>query len=116
MKKIRKVFVVSIICIFFTSCYSVRLRSVNGVMQPDPASNRDDYYRGVKVVELDTIVRIDPVSKDFTFLIKATNACKTGKLHTIEFKNTFNGLLLNTVTFGRQRRLKVKYVCMKSSN
>ena len=103
-------------CFIFTSCYTVRLRSVNGTMQPDPLMSRDDYYRGMEVVELDTVIKIDLTSKDFTYLIKETDKCKSGKLHTIEFKNTFGGSLLSVVTFGRKRKMKIKYVCMNSTN
>ncbi|MDO7170581.1 hypothetical protein [Mariniflexile sp. AS56] len=103
-------------CFLLTSCYSVRLRSINGTPQPDPISNRDDYYRHMEVVEIDTVIKIDLTSKDFTYLIKETDKCKTGKLHTVEFRNTFEGSLLSMVTFGRKRKMKIKYVCMKPAN
>lgn len=85
-------------------------------MQPDPLMLRDDYYRGKEVVELDTVIKIDITSKDFTYLIKETEKCKSGQLHTIEFKNTFGGSLLSVVTFGRKRKMKVKYVCTQPTN
>ena len=116
MKRINKIIVLIALSLLLTSCYSVRLRSINGALQPDPLMLRDDYYRGMEVVELDTIIKIDVTSKDFTYLIKETEKCKSGKLHTIEFKNTFGGSLLSLVTFGRKRKMKVKYVCMKSTN
>lgn len=105
-----------VFCFMLTSCYTVRLRSVNGDMQPDPLMLRDDYYRGMEVIELDTIIKIDLTSKDFTYLIKETDKCKSGKLHTIEFKNTFGGSLLSLVTFGRNRKMIIKYVCMNPTN
>ena len=104
------------LCFILTSCYAVRLRSANGAMQPDPISTRSDYYRNMAVTEIDTVIKIDIVSKDFTFLIKKTNTCKTGKLHTVEFRNTFGGSLLSMVTFGRKRKMKVKYVCAQPLN
>ena len=116
MQKLNKVLAIAMVCMFFTSCYSVRLRSINGAMQPDPLLTTDDYYRGMQMVELDTVIKIDPTTKDFTYLIKETDVCKTGKLHTVEFRSSFGGLLLNTITFGRHRKLKVKYVCMKPTN
>jgi hypothetical protein len=116
MKKTKKIIVLAIVSIIVTSCYSIRLRSVNGAPQPDPVSNRDDYYRGMSVVEIDTVIKIDITSKDFTYLIKETNRCKTGKLHTVAFKNTFGGSLLSVVTLGRKRKMIVKYVCMKPTN
>ena len=115
-KKNLKSLIVVLAAFLITSCYSVRLRNINGVPQPDPISTRDDYYRGMEVVEIDTVIKIDITSKDFTYLIKEKGQCKTGKLHTVEIRNTFGGLLLNTITFGRKRKLKLKYVCMKPTN
>ncbi|KJD36327.1 hypothetical protein PW52_07000 [Tamlana sedimentorum] len=116
MKNPIKLFTLITTCLLLSSCYSVRLRSVNGTYQPDPLLSRNDYYRGMEVVELDTVIKIDIVSKDFTYLIKETDACKSGKLHTVEFKNTFGGSLLSVFSFGKKRKLKVKYVCMKPTN
>ena len=116
MKKTSKIIVLIAVSVLLTSCYSVRLRSINGAPQPDPLMLGDDYYRGMEVVTLDTVIKIDITSKDFTYLIKETDKCKSGKLHTIEFKNTFGGSLLSLVTFGRKRKMKVKYVCMKPTN
>lgn len=116
MNKTFKIFTLISASLLMVSCYSIRLRSVNGAMQPDPTMSNDDYYRGMEVVELDTVIKIDVTSKDFTYLIKETEKCKSGKLHTVEFKNTFSGSLLSLVTFGRKRKMKVKYVCMKPTN
>ncbi|WP_418604226.1 hypothetical protein [Hwangdonia sp.] len=116
MKNSIKIIVLTSMCLFLTSCYSVRLRSINGAPQPDPLMLGDDYYRGMEVVTLDTVIKIDLTSKDFTYLIKETDKCKSGKLHTVEFRNTFGGSLLSLVTFGRKRKMKVKYVCMKPTN
>lgn len=116
MKSKINIIVLISLCLFFTSCYSVRLRSINGAPQPDPLMLGNDYYRGMEVVEIDAVIKIDITSKDFTYLIKETDKCKTGKLHTVEFKNTFGGSLLSVVTFGRKRKMKVKYVCMKPTN
>ncbi|MDO5968249.1 hypothetical protein Q4Q35_00375 [Flavivirga aquimarina] len=111
-----KLLIILIIACTITSCYSVRLRNINGTPQPDPFSNRDDYYRGMAVVELDTVIKINTTSKDFTLLIKESDACESGKLNMVEYRNTFGGLLLNTITFGKKRKVKIKYVCEKKSN
>ncbi|GGZ91905.1 hypothetical protein [Algibacter mikhailovii] len=118
MNQIGKKIVSMVLLILMTSCasYSIRLRSINGAPQPDPVSNRGDYYRGMQVVEVDTVIKIDAMSKDFTYLIKTNDQCKTGKLHSVEFKNTFGGSMLSTITFGKKRKMKVKYVCMKPTN
>jgi hypothetical protein len=116
MKKISKIIVLIALSSLLASCYSIRLRSINGGPQPDPLMLRNDYYRGMEVIELDTVITIDITSKDFTYLIKESEKCKSGKLHSVEFKNTFGGSLLSLITFGRKRKMKVKYVCMKPTN
>ena len=102
-----------IIFLILTSCYSVRMKTVNGIPMPDPVSDRTDYYRNYQVVEIDTVIRIGPTDKDFTLLIKD---CESGGLHTVEYRNTFTGILLSAVTFGRRRKVNIKYVCIKPSN
>ncbi len=111
-----KFFLLVCILFLFESCYSIRLRSINGVPQPDPVGDRKDYYRDMMVIEKDTVIKIGVTSKDFTYLIKESNSCKTGKLHTVEFRNTFGGVLLSAITLGRKRKMKIKYVCMKPTN
>ena len=115
MKQLKFFLSILSICIL-TSCYSVRLRNVNGAPQLDPFSDRDDYYRGMAVVEIDTIIKIGLGSKDFTHLIKESDNCESGKINIIEYRNTFGGLLLRAVAFGKKRKVKIKYVCEKPSN
>ncbi|MFD2914093.1 hypothetical protein [Psychroserpens luteus] len=112
MKQIKYSLIMISLCIL-TSCYTVRLRSVNGTPQPDPFSDRDDYYRGMAVVEIDTVINMKLTSKDFTYLIKESDNCESGKLNIVEYRNTFGGVLLSAITFGRKRKVKIKYVCEK---
>ncbi|QHI34672.1 hypothetical protein IMCC3317_00150 [Kordia antarctica] len=102
-----------IICCLFSSCYSVRLKNVYGDPKPDPMNDSKDYYRFMDVQPIDTVITIKVTDKDFTMLIKD---CGTAGIHTIEYRNTFGGVLLSAVTFGRKRRVRVKYVCMKPTN
>lgn len=115
MKHLQYILCIISICIL-SSCYSVRLRNVNGAPQTDPFSDRDDYYRGMAVVELDTVINIKLTSKDFTYLIKEKEACESGKLNIVEYRNTFGGVLLSAITFGRKRKVTIKYVCEKPKN
>lgn len=110
------IFLVLVLIVVMQSCYSVRLRSVNGVPMPDPVGERSDYYRGMQVIEMDTTISIDMVTKDFTLLIKESEFCPTGKLHTVEYRNTMGGILLSGATLGRKRKVHIKYVCMKPEN
>jgi len=83
---------------------------------PDPLSEREDYYRDMQVIELDTVISINATTKDFTLLIKETSKCPSGMLHTVEYRNTFGSVLLSAITLGRKRKVKIKYVCVKPSN
>jgi hypothetical protein len=62
---------------------------------------------------MDTIVKVKLTTDESPINIRD---CDSGGLHTIEYKNTFGGILLYLVTFGRKRVVKVKYVCLKESN
>ncbi len=116
MKLLNKTFVrwsiALIVCCLFSSCYSVRLKNVYGDPEPDPLNDTNDYYRYMKVREIDTTIKISVVDKDFTKLIKD---CPNG-IYIVEYRNTFGGVLLSGVTFGRKRRVRVKYVCLKPTN
>ena len=108
-----KFFILIIILCMLTSCYSVRLRNINGTPQPDPFSDRDDYYRGMAVIEVDTVISMKLTSKDFTYLIKESEACESGKINIVEYRSTFGGVLLSAISFGKKRKVKIKYVCEK---
>lgn len=99
--------------LLFQSCYSVRLRSEAAIYNPAAPIVRDDYYRDMEVIELDTVITIGATTKDFTLLVKTTDRCPTGELHTVEYRNTLGSVLLSAVTFGRKRKVKIKYVCVK---
>lgn len=118
--KLLKTIVLLLIGVLFAlvllqSCYSVRIRSVEGAPEPEAPLVREDYYRGMTVIELDTVITISATSKDFTYLIKKSDLCPSGMLHTIEYKNTLGSVLLSAVTLGRKRKVKIKYVCMKEN-
>ncbi len=107
-----------LVCLLFLlqSCYSVRLKSINGSEQPDPVSERTDDYRNMTVMEIDTVLTIKATTSIPTFLVKKNALCKSGQLHTVEYRNTLGSVLLSAVTLGRKRKMKVKYVCVKPSN
>ncbi|TMM57310.1 hypothetical protein FEE95_12560 [Maribacter algarum] len=109
------VFTLFSISLLLQGCYSVRLRSIEGAYEPEVPLVREDYYRGMAVIELDTTISINATTKDFTLLIKKSDLCPSGKLHTVEYRNTFGSVLLSAVTFGRKRKVKIKYVCMKEN-
>ena len=115
LKFTRLVFL-GILMLSLHSCYSVRFVSINGDEQPDPLSNRTDYYRDMQVIELDTVITAKATTQDINYLIKESSECKSGRIHTIEFRNTLGGVLLSAITFGRKRKVKIKYVCQLETN
>lgn len=115
MKSAHYVFLILSACLL-VSCYSVRLRNVNGAPELNPVNMSDGYYNGMSVVEIDTVISKSLTSQDFTYLIKESDVCPSGKINIIEYRNTFGGLLLNTLTFGKKRKVKIIYVCEKPSN
>lgn len=108
--------ILAVIVTTLASCYSVRFVSINGDEQPDPLSERRDYFRDMQVIEIDTVLTAKVTTEDINYLIKQNSACKSGRLHTIEVRNTFGAVLLAGITFGRKRKVKIKYVCQLETN
>ncbi len=96
----------------FTSCYSVRIASQYSVPEPDISTNTSGYYASKKFTVIDTVIKIQAINKDFTYNIPCSNA----GLYSVEYKVSFGGLLLSALTFGRHRRVKLTYVCVKEQN
>jgi hypothetical protein len=42
--------------------------------------------------------------------------CPSGCFHIVEYRVTLGAALLSGITFGKQRKIKVKYVCLKEEN
>ncbi|WP_170971047.1 hypothetical protein [Ilyomonas limi] len=112
-KKVIHPFVVTILLsLLLSSCYSVRLMNKNGIPEPDPLNTSEDFYRGKRVHVLDTVITLKPVEGEF-YLIER---CASGGFYSFEYKVTFGGVLLNVITFGKKRQVKIKYVCLKQSD
>lgn len=99
-----------LVSLIFMSCYSVRIKVANGVGGEPDDTEREDDLSGLLVRELDTIVTVKLTTNENPINIRD---CKSGSLHSVEYKSTFGGVLLYVVTFGRKRTVKVKYVCTK---
>ncbi|MGB5818384.1 MAG: hypothetical protein WBG90_02790 [Saonia sp.] len=94
------------------SCYSVRFQVENGQWEPAD-TERDDAYAGYNVHTLDTVVTRKLTTGAHYFNI---SDCPSGALHTIEYRTTLGGILLNAITFGRKKKVKIKYVCIKENS
>lgn len=100
------------LALIISSCYSVRFQVENG--QWEPADNeREDAYAGYNVYTLDTVVTRKLTTGAHYFNI---SDCPSGALHTVEYRTTFGGILLNAITLGRKKKVKIKYVCIKENS
>ena len=111
-KPFRKLFIATVLMVFLSSCYSVRVVNRDGVPEPDPMNTSGDFYKGKKVHVLDTVIKLKPQESEFTLIEK----CLTDGFYSFEYRVTFGGVLLNTITFGRKRQVKIKYVCLKQND
>lgn len=95
------------------SCYSFRITNQNGVGEPNIFNTEEGYYKHLMVHEIDTVVKLGPADQ-IPMLIE--EGCETSGFHTVEVKQTLGGILLNTFTLGKKKRIKLKYVCLKPQN
>jgi hypothetical protein len=100
------------ITLLLYSCYSVRISNVKGAPEPDPMNFDDGYYRGKAVKVIDTTVNIGLLDNEVMMI----ETCPTGCFQTFEYRVTLGHVLLSGITFGKVRKIKVKYVCLKESN
>lgn len=95
--------------VVLSSCYSVRISTVNGVPDPDPVNLADGYYRLKNVHEIDTTINLGLLENQVLLL----ENCPSGGFQAVEYRVTLGGALLSGITFGKHRKIKVKYVCLK---
>jgi len=101
-----------IIVATLTSCYSVRFQVSNG--QPEPRDDDEETaWAGYNVRTIETTVtrKISTGANYFNI-----TDCESGALHTVEYRNTLGGLLLYVATFGRKKKVKIKYVCIQENS
>jgi hypothetical protein len=84
----------------------------DGIPEADPLNTSGDFYKGKKVHVLDTVISLKPIQGEF-YLIER---CASGGFYSFEYRVTFGGILLHTITFGKKRQVKIKYVCLKQSD
>lgn len=93
-------------------CYSVRFQVSNGQWEPRD-DEEESSWAGYNVRTLDTVVTRKLTTGEHYFNI---SDCESGALHTVEYRSTFGGILLNAITFGRKKKVKIKYVCIQDNS
>jgi hypothetical protein len=97
--------------LLLNGCYSIRISNVNGVPEPDPMNMENGFYRNKEVHVIDTTVNLSVLENQVLVL----ETCPSG-FHSLEYKASLGGVLLSGITFGKVRKIKVKYVCLKEDN
>jgi len=98
--------IVLLLALSMASCYSVRITNQDSVPESD-ANTSEGFYRNLKVHQVDTVIR-QKSFEQFTLIEKTCGDCG---FYSIEYKSTLGGILLNTITFGTSRSVRIKYVC-----
>lgn len=99
-------------CILFSllllsSCYTVQITSKDGTGAPDPLNQVHNSYKNLKVDTLTKVLKLNIEHKEYIMFVD----CASEDLYSVEYKVTLGGLLLSAITFGRHRRVKIRYVC-----
>ncbi len=110
--KFRSLFTTGLIMILLSSCYSVRVMNKDAIPEADPLNTSGDFYKSKKVHVIDTVITLKAQEGEFTLIER----CPTDGFYSFEYRVTFGGILLNTITFGSRRQVKIKYVCLKQSD
>lgn len=95
-----------------SSCYSVRISSRDGIPEgrKTPAPNEEIFYKDKPYHVMDTTFRQGVLNSDFT--LNSSEKCPNG-FYSVEYKVNASHVLLNLITLGKVKKIKVKYVCIK---
>tara|TARA_R110002049_G_scaffold47596_5_gene137469 strand:- start:87776 stop:88051 length:276 start_codon:yes stop_codon:yes gene_type:complete len=72
-----------------------------------------DFYKDKMFTVVKKAVPASVFTESIQFPIDQSN-CESGKLFSVEYKNSLGGSLLYLATFGGKRKVKITYVCMKT--
>lgn len=98
--------------ILLQSCYSVRISSRDGIPKNRklPKPEEAIFYKDKPYTSVDTTIKLKVLNTDFTLYDEGT--CPNG-FYSIEYRVSLGNALLNLLTFGKVKRVKIKYVCIK---
>ena len=101
-----------LLVLILQSCYSTRLVSTRGNAMPTTSIEGDDWYRDKTFGEYTAVLKTS-ILTDGVMIKVPREKCESGKLFSVEYKDTFGGNLLYLFSFGTKRKVKIKYVCMQ---
>jgi len=77
--------------------------------------DQGNFYRDKQVIVIDTVLKAS-ITTDHIQIQVQREWCPSGKIFSVEYKNTFGGSLLYLLSFGSKRKVKIKYICIKPEN
>lgn len=94
------------------SCYTVTLVTKRGSGEGDPFNNEAGIFNNKKVVPIDTVIKVKLIDHQLGMF----EQCPDGGFYGLEYRVTLGSVLLNAISFGTRRKVKVRYVCLKTVN
>lgn len=110
--RILQLWVLIFLCLYCTACYSVRLTSAHGIPEPDPTNQDSGFYRNLRMRTINTVIKLNAFDEGFSII----KDCPGDGFYSVEYRVTFGGVLLNALTFGRRKKVRICYVCLKENN
>lgn len=110
LQPIKWAFLISSI-LLLQGCYTVIISNKNGTATPDITNNAEGFYRNKEVTVIDTTIKLGVLENE----VIALEHCPQG-FHSVEYRVTLGGILLNAITLGKRKKVQVRYVCIKDSN
>jgi hypothetical protein len=106
------IFLLSLILLTTSACYSVTIASKHAIPEPDDLHESRGFYQGKKVVRVKETVKLSAVDN---YVVRWDSLGNRG-FHSVEYRVALGDVLLNAITFGKVRKMRVIYVPEKMQN
>jgi hypothetical protein len=83
-----------------------------GVAEPDPNNQELGFFFGKQVTPIEQVVKMKLENNQ----VYVTPPCETPGLYAVEYRVTYGDLLRNALTFGKRRKVRIRYICLKDTN
>lgn len=100
------------ILLLLQSCYSVTLVSKTGSGVANPLNKEIGIFTGKEVFEINKTVKTKVIVKELGIFEK----CPGDGFFAVQYRVTLGSVLLNAITFGTRRKVRIRYVCLKEIN
>ena len=98
--------------LIISGCYSVTIASKHAIPEPDDLHESRGFYQGKEIVEVKENLKLSLADN---YVVRWDSLGNRG-FHSVEYRVTLGDVLLNTITFGKVRKMRVIYVPEKEQN